>query len=175
MRIVGDVLGADVIGAYLHGSAVLDPVPTVDLRRAIVGGVTSLIADLEPDTQNVVLTLARIRVTLATGEIVAKDVAADWALARLPAEHRPVLARARDGYRSGVYADFADLAPRVRPHAAHVAARPRRPARTAQPTASVAPNPTQTGIARRPAIDAGAASWTSVSGGSSTIPPSPPS
>jgi predicted ester cyclase len=33
-----------------------------------------------------------------------------------------VLTRARDGYRAGTYADFADLAPRVRPHADHVVA-----------------------------------------------------
>lgn len=52
-------------------------------------------ADLGSDTRNVLLTLARIWVTLATGDIRAKDTAADWVLARLPDEHRPVLARAR--------------------------------------------------------------------------------
>jgi streptomycin 3"-adenylyltransferase len=101
---------------------VLDPVPPVDLRRAMVEGVPGLLADLEPDTQNVVLTLARIWATLVTGAILPKDGAADWALARLPAEHRPVLVRARDGYRAGIYADFTDLAPRLRPHADRVVA-----------------------------------------------------
>ncbi len=101
---------------------VLDPVPPADLRRSIVEGIPGLLADLEPDTQNVVLTLARIWVTMATGEILAKDAAADWVLARLPAEHSAVLARARDGYRAGIYADFVDLAPRVHPYADHVVA-----------------------------------------------------
>jgi len=101
---------------------VLDPVPRDDLRRAIVEGIPGLLVDLELDTQNVVLTLTRIWATLATGEILAKDVAADWVLPRLPPEHRPVLARARDGYRAGIYAEFADLAPRVQPHADHVVA-----------------------------------------------------
>jgi predicted nucleotidyltransferase len=77
---------------------VLDPVPPADLRRAMVAGVAHLLEDLEWDTRNVLLTLARIWVTLDTGEIVPKDVAAAWAIARLPQEHRPVLARARAIY-----------------------------------------------------------------------------
>lgn len=65
---------------------VLDPVPLADLRRAIVAGVPDLIADLTPDTRNVLLTLARVWFTLATGRVGSKDVAADWALARLAAD-----------------------------------------------------------------------------------------
>lgn len=57
-----------------------------------------LLAELDTDTRNVLLTLARIWTTLATGEIRSKDAAADWALARLPAGHRPVLAHARAVY-----------------------------------------------------------------------------
>ena len=44
------------------------------------------------------LTLARIWCTLASGEIRAKDAAAAWALERLSEEHRPALAHARAGY-----------------------------------------------------------------------------
>lgn len=73
----------------------LDPVPPADLRRAVVEGIPGLMADLGSDTRNVLLTLARIWTTLATGGIRAKDAAADWALDRLPEEHRAVLARAR--------------------------------------------------------------------------------
>ncbi|MET9967141.1 aminoglycoside adenylyltransferase family protein [Streptomyces sp. NPDC006356] len=77
---------------------VLASVPHEDLRRAIVAGVPGLVGDLDTDTRNVLLTLARIWTTLATGAIRAKDAAADWALPRLAAEHRPVLAHARAVY-----------------------------------------------------------------------------
>ena len=77
---------------------VLDHVPPADLRRAMVAGVAHLLGDLEEDTRNVLLTLSRIWVTLETGEIVPKDAAAEWVIARLPKEHRPVLARARAIY-----------------------------------------------------------------------------
>jgi Domain of unknown function (DUF4111) len=36
--------------------------------------------------------------TVATGTIAPKDAAADWAIERLPVEHRPLLALARSGY-----------------------------------------------------------------------------
>ena len=93
---------------------VLDPVPLPDLRRAIVEGVPGLLADLATDTRNVLLTLARIWVTLATGEILPKDAAADWALPLLPGECRPVLVRCRDAYRAGEEGRFDDLEPQVR-------------------------------------------------------------
>lgn len=88
----------------LHGpppARLLDPVPHEDLRRAIVAGVPELLADLESDTRNVLLTLARVWVTLATGTVTSKDAAASWALDRLPTRHRPVLARARSLYLGG--------------------------------------------------------------------------
>ena len=76
----------------------ISPVPEADLRAAMVGDLELLLDDLEPDTRNVLLTLARIWCTLATGEIRSKDEAAAWALERLPDEHRPVLAHARAAY-----------------------------------------------------------------------------
>jgi predicted nucleotidyltransferase len=99
---------------------VLDPVPPADLRRAIVAGVPALLGDLEWDTRNVVLTLARIWTTLATGAIRSKDAAAAWALSHLPAEHRPVLARARGIYLGDEEEQWDDLLPHVRPHVDHV-------------------------------------------------------
>ncbi|MFF2353685.1 aminoglycoside adenylyltransferase family protein [Kitasatospora sp. NPDC058115] len=104
----------------------LDPVPHADLVRASVMGVPALLDDLDGDTRNVLLTLARIWTTLATGEIRPKDAAADWALAHLPPEHRPVLEHARDLYRTSHYDDeiwSRDLKARVRPHVAEVLAR----------------------------------------------------
>lgn len=96
---------------------VLDPVPHDDLIRAISAGVPGLLADLEPDTANVVLTLARIWTTAATGAIRSKDAAADWVLSRLPEEHRAVLARARAIYLGDEKERWDDLQARLRPHA----------------------------------------------------------
>ncbi|MFF8229164.1 aminoglycoside adenylyltransferase family protein [Streptomyces caelestis] len=106
------VLRAD---APLHGpppAELLDPVPHHDLRRAIVVGVPELTDELDTDTRNVLLTLARIWTTLTTGTIRSKDAAAEWALDRLPAEHRPVLARARAVYLGEEAERWDDLAPR---------------------------------------------------------------
>ncbi|WP_030236213.1 MULTISPECIES: aminoglycoside nucleotidyltransferase ANT9 [unclassified Streptomyces] len=87
--------------APLHGprpAELLDPVPVADLRRAIVAGVPELMAEVETDTRNVLLTLARVWTTLDTGSIRSKDAAAEWAIGRLPAGHRPALAHARAVY-----------------------------------------------------------------------------
>ncbi|MEW2379578.1 aminoglycoside adenylyltransferase family protein [Micromonospora sp. NPDC047812] len=97
---------------------VLDPVPHADLVRASVAGIPGLLDDLDGDTRNVVLTFARIWSTLATGEIRSKDAAADWALARLPREHRPVLAHARELYLNRRYSEESwsdELRARARP------------------------------------------------------------
>ena len=101
---------------------VLLPVSRPDLTRAMLEGIDPLLADLDDDTRNVVLTLARIWTTLGTGEFRSKDAAADWALERLPAEHRAVLARARAIYLGDEPERWDDLAPRVRPHANYVVA-----------------------------------------------------
>ncbi|MFC7243152.1 aminoglycoside adenylyltransferase family protein [Catellatospora aurea] len=101
----------------------LDPVPPADLRHAIVVGIPGLLADLADDTRNVLLTFARIWVTLATGEIRSKDAAADWAIAHLPAEHQPVLAHAKAIYLGQAEESWDDdLFAGVRPLADHVLA-----------------------------------------------------
>jgi hypothetical protein len=71
--------------------------------------------ELLSDTRNVLLTLARIWTTLATGTIRSKDAAADWVLERLPDEHRPVLAHARAVYLGAEREHWDDLRPAVRP------------------------------------------------------------
>ncbi|MFB7568889.1 aminoglycoside adenylyltransferase family protein [Streptomyces sp. NPDC056165] len=113
---------------------VLDHVPSGDLARSSVAGIPGLLDDLDSDTRNVVLTLARVWTTLATGEIRPKDQAADWALARLPSEQRPVLEHARELYLNCRYSEehwSQELKARVRPHVETVLAeidrlRPRR-------------------------------------------------
>ena len=83
----------------------------------MLDGIPGLLGDLESDTGNVILTLARIWTTMATGEIRPKDAAAEWAMARLPAEHRAVLALARAIYLGEEPERWDDLRPLVRPHA----------------------------------------------------------
>ena len=106
-------------------AAVLDPVPHADVVRAMVDMVPVLMPGIEEgdDRRNGLLTLARIWTTLASGEICPKDQAANWALARLPEEHRRVLAHARAAYLGEEPEDWSDLVPRVRPHVDHVVAR----------------------------------------------------
>ncbi|MFB7513343.1 aminoglycoside adenylyltransferase family protein [Streptomyces sp. NPDC056144] len=108
----------------LHGprpSELFGPVPEADLRAAIAGGVPDLLADLDGDTRNVLLTLARILTTLRTGRILSKDAAADWVMGELPQGERVLLAAARDQYLAGEYGEWSALLPEVRAHAAHLA------------------------------------------------------
>ena len=92
---------------------VFDPVPPSDVVRAMVDGLDALSGRLPTDTRNVLLTLARIQCTLATGEIRSKDRAADWVLERLPEDGRAVLARARAIYLGEEEEHWDDLGPRV--------------------------------------------------------------
>jgi predicted nucleotidyltransferase len=101
---------------------VFDLVPHDDLVRAIVSEIDMLLRDLDSDTRNVLLTLARIWSTVATGIIRSKDSAADWALDRLPEEHRTVLARARAIYVGDQEEHWDDIQPRLRPHTDYVVA-----------------------------------------------------
>jgi streptomycin 3"-adenylyltransferase len=127
-------LAALITMVLLAGTAVLgpppaevfDPVPHDDLVRAIVGEIGLLLGDLDSDTRNVLLTLARIWSTVDTGVIRSKDAAADWALERLPEQHRPVLARARAIYVGDEDEHWGDMQPLLRPHTDHVVAEIRR-------------------------------------------------
>ena len=91
----------------------IDPVPVAELRRSVLAGVPSLLADLETDTRNVLLTFARIWFTLETGRIDSKDVAAAWAVERVPATLRSVLIRARELYLEGADIDWTTTMPDV--------------------------------------------------------------
>ncbi len=123
---------AVVITMVLQGNAILfgppphellDPVHSEDLRNAMVAGIPSLLADLDDDTRNVLLTFARIWATLATGQILRKDKAADWALAELPPGHRPVLEHARAIYLGEADEHWSEeLFSRVHQHAGYVVA-----------------------------------------------------
>lgn len=82
-----------------HASDLLDSVPMTDIRRAIMESLPGLIEGIKGDERNVILTLARMWLTVAIGEISPKDVAAEWAIPRLPKEHASLLELARKAYR----------------------------------------------------------------------------
>lgn len=112
--LITGVLAADRALSGPSPAAVLDPVPPDDVRRATLDAIPGILLDLDADTRNGILTLARIWTTVATGTIRSKDAAADWALPRLPEAHRDVLARARAIYLGEADEGWDDLRPRVR-------------------------------------------------------------
>jgi predicted nucleotidyltransferase len=79
--------------------ALFDPVPRADLDHALRDVIPELLPGLaDDDTRNSLLTLARIWLTLATGRIEPKDVAASWALERMPDGAGEALRLARSAY-----------------------------------------------------------------------------
>lgn len=87
----------------LAGPAAQDlfaPVPRCDFMRALADTVKQweTPADWAGDERNVVLALARIWYSCATGKIAPKDVAAGWAKRHLPPGHGGVLEQARRAY-----------------------------------------------------------------------------
>jgi streptomycin 3"-adenylyltransferase len=86
-----------------------DPVPASDFAQALHDtiGIWNEPADWEGDERNVVLALARIWFSAATGRIASKDAAAAWVIERLPGELRPLMARAREAYLGQAEDDLA--------------------------------------------------------------------
>ncbi len=116
-------LAGDLPLAGPRPGAILDPVPHTDVMRASVAGLPGLMDDLESDTRNVLLTLARVWSTLSTGEIRSKDAAADWAVSALPPRHGPALVHAKHLYLHSSYSEerWSDaLRAQVRPCADRV-------------------------------------------------------
>jgi len=80
-------------------SELLDPVPMEDVRKAMRDSLPDLIDHLQGDERNVILTLARMWVTAATGKFVSKDEAAQWVIHRLPEEQAALMDLAGKAYR----------------------------------------------------------------------------
>jgi predicted nucleotidyltransferase len=107
-------------GATLAGpppSEIFDPIPRADVIDALIGGIEAIVQDIDWDTRNVVLTLARIWGGVATSAVQSKDAAAEWALPRLGPEHRAVLARARGIYLGTDQEHWDDMQDSIRPFA----------------------------------------------------------
>jgi hypothetical protein len=102
---ITQVLQADMVLTGPPANEVLEAVPPEDLARACRDSIPALLADLEGDERNVVLTFARIWFTLETGRICSKDRAAEWAVPQLPEDLRPVLEHARHLYVTTPYSD----------------------------------------------------------------------
>jgi predicted nucleotidyltransferase len=115
-------------------SEVFDPVPRTDFMDAVLAGLPGLMQNPDDqDTRNVVLTLARVWYSVATGEIRSKDEAADWALMRLAPEHRAVLERARDLYLGIGKEDWEHLEQAIPSFKSAIQAHIRSAAESAQP------------------------------------------
>lgn len=92
----------------------LPVIPAADLRRAIGDAREELIATLEGDERNVLLTLARMWFTLENGGFAPKDVAAQWAVQRLSEAEAALLEHARRAYLGLLTDDWCGLRPQVK-------------------------------------------------------------
>lgn len=73
----------------------LDPVPYQNFILATTREIDSILNDIDWDTRNVLLTLARIWSTIETDTIRSKADAATWTISKLPAKYQRILERAR--------------------------------------------------------------------------------
>ncbi|MFI5563296.1 aminoglycoside adenylyltransferase domain-containing protein [Amycolatopsis japonica] len=106
------ILAATAHAAHrlLRGRAlveVLDPVPPELLRDAALRVIPGLLSEIDGDERNVLLTLARIVVTVETGRIVSKDTAAAMVGGGV------LLERARAGYLGTASDDWTGLSAEV--------------------------------------------------------------
>lgn len=101
-------------------SDMFDPIPRKDLVAATSDGINRLLQEIDGDTRNVVLTLARMWGSIVTGDIMSKDMAADWAKARLPPHLQGALAEARSIYVGDQTKESQDFVSRARQCAEHV-------------------------------------------------------
>ena len=76
----------------------LPVIARTDILRATRDILPTLLERMEGDERNVLLTLTRMWRTLETGDFVAKDVAAEWAVPRLSASSAALVENAREAY-----------------------------------------------------------------------------
>ncbi|WP_109469983.1 acetyltransferase [Mycolicibacter heraklionensis] len=88
--------------------ALVAPVPPERLRRAQLALLPELMNDPAGEERFFLLTLARMLVTIETGQIVAKDVAAQRVAPRLTGQDRALLELAGQDYLGLVHVDWGD-------------------------------------------------------------------
>lgn len=89
-------------------SDLVDPVAPELLRQAVLAVVPGLVREVAGDERNVLLSLARVLVTLETGRVVSKDAAARAVGPRLASSDRTLLDLARAGYLGQVRDDWSE-------------------------------------------------------------------
>ncbi|AGC47107.1 aminoglycoside resistance protein [Myxococcus stipitatus DSM 14675] len=94
---------------------VFDPVPSADVERALAETVAQWTGEdtWRGEEKHILLALARIWMTRVQGGFFPKDVAAAWALERLPPAHRPALESARAAYVGEREVEWSELAEEV--------------------------------------------------------------
>lgn len=100
----------------------LPGLPIDAVRDAMRAQLPVLLDGLRDDTRNVLLTLSRMWHSAATGSFATKAGAAEWVIARLPADHAPVLDHARRAHLGTVLVDVACDADAAQRLAAYLAA-----------------------------------------------------
>jgi predicted nucleotidyltransferase len=107
----------------LFGPSALELLPEIaaeQVRQAIGEALPVLLEGLRGDERNVLLTLARMWHTASTGEFVAKDTAAAWAIPQIPEQDATTLDFARRGYLGEVPDDWSSRADVARELAANL-------------------------------------------------------
>lgn len=81
-----------------EAAALIPELPAEQIRKAIACFLPELTANVKGNERNVLLTLARMWFTAATGQICTKDTAAAWVLPKLPYHLAPLMTTARKAY-----------------------------------------------------------------------------
>jgi len=90
-------------------------VPYKDFMAAIKDALLNLMSDIDSDTRNVLLTLARIWSTVITNAIRSKSAAADWVINHLPEKYRPAMERAKAIYKGKEKEHWDDIQEFIKP------------------------------------------------------------
>ncbi len=93
--IITQLLLSNKILFGLNPNQLLPPIPYKDFITATTTEVDNLMNDIDWDTRNVLLSLARIWCTLETNTIRSKTDAVSWTIEKIPNEYRPVLERVK--------------------------------------------------------------------------------
>ncbi len=120
--LLATVLTASIALVGPPAREVIDPVPPERLVESMRRLTPALVTELDTDTTNALLTLARIWHTKDSGLVFTKDAAAAWALHRIPIGLRPPLEHARAVYLGEEDASFDQLPTPATSTAQHLSA-----------------------------------------------------